>query len=257
MSAFLRRTSLSLVVPIALLVAWFWFYHVEGASNSYIVNPLDVWRKIIAIRGDLAANAFWTVVRILAGVAIGAAFGMSTAFILARWNLGRLLFAPTLNVLTAIPVIVLIPFFLIVFGFDGTFRIAVVAATAFLLVYQQAYAAVRDLSPSYFEVASIYEKSEWRIIRELLVPASLPDVVRATRFSVLFAWLAVALAEKAVAEWPNGGLGYQILRAREQGLYDELFAGVVVLGVLAYVLDYGLARFHRWVSHWQDVYGDA
>lgn len=253
MIAYLRTTLTALIVPLVLLGLWFWLHQVKGANNSFVTNPFEVWARATAIRAELTENGLLSLRRVILGVAGGSLLGAIAGISLGRWNLGRMLFAPTLNVLTAIPFLVFIPFFLIVFGFGELCRVSVIAATTFLLVYQQAFTAVRELSPDYIELALVYEKTQWQIAREVLVPAALPAIVNAVRFSFYFAWLAVALAEKAVAEWPNGGLGYLVLRAREQGLYNDLFAGVIVIALLAWMLDRIVARLHRRLSQWQDV----
>jgi len=56
-----------------------------------------------------------------------------------------------------------------------------------------------------FELAAIYEKSSWQLLWQVLVPASLP-AMSVPLASASIAWLAVALAEKAVAEWLTGVL---------------------------------------------------
>ena len=209
---------------------------------------MDHWR-------EFAYNAWLSLRRLFAGVIVGTILGAASGVALARVTSLRALFTPTLQTLSSIPFMVLIPFFLIIFGFGEVFRVSVIMASTFLLVNAQAFHAVRQLNPDYFELAAIYEKSHWQLVWEVLVPASLPAIVGALRFSLLLAWLAVALAEKAVAVWPNGGLGYSILRAKEQGHYVDLFASVIVLAFLAWLLDLVVRRIESKVSRWSDTLG--
>jgi sulfonate transport system permease protein len=241
------------IVPVVLLITWFWLYNVKGKSNSFVANPFDVLGTLLNNSSAFARNAGLSLFRLFVGVLVGTVFGAAFGIALARVARLRKLFSPTLQTLSSIPFMVVIPFFLMAFGFGEVFRISVITASTFLLVNAQAFYAVRQLNPDYFELAAIYEKSPWQLVKQVLVPASLPAVVTALRFSLLLAWLAVALAEKAVAQWPNGGLGYYVLRAKEQGQYPDMFASVIVLAILAWALDQMVAWLQRGVSHWLDT----
>jgi sulfonate transport system permease protein len=241
------------IVPVALLVTWFWLYNAKGPYNSFVTNPFDVFGTLVRNSPALGQNAWLSLSRLFEGVLLGTFLGAASGIALARMALLRKLFSPTLQALSSIPFMVVIPFFLMAFGFGEVFRVSVITASTFLLVNAQAFHAVQQLNPDYFELAAIYEKSPWQLLKQVLVPASLPAVVTALRFSLLLAWLAVALAEKAVAQWPNGGLGYFILRAKEQGQYADMFASVIVLALLAWALDQLVAWLQRGVSHWLDT----
>lgn len=240
-------------IPIVLLVSWYLLYKSRGRVNSFVADPIQVLKALATNGTSFAHNAGLSLYRLITGVAIGTVLGAASGLALARIATLRILFSPTLQTLSSIPFMVLIPFFLMTFGFGEAFRISVIAASTFLLVNAQAFQAVRQLNPDYFELAAIYEKNSWQLVKQVLVPASLPAVVSALRFSLLLAWLAVALAEKAVAEWPNGGLGYYILRAKEQGQYPDMFASVIVLALLAWMLDQGVSAMQRQVSRWLDT----
>ncbi len=241
------------IVPAALLGSWFWLYSLKGQSNSVVANPLRVFGMLLRDWSAFVQNAWFSICRLFGGVVLGTILGTASGLVLARVARLRVLFSPTLQTLSSIPFMVLIPFFLMVFGFGELFRVSVITASTFLLVNAQAFYAVRQLNPDYFELAAIYEKGSWHLVKQVLVPAPLPAIVGALRFSLLLAWLAVALAEKAVAEWPNGGLGYYILRAKEQGQFIDMFASVIVLASLAWVLDQAVGRLQRQVSRWCDT----
>lgn len=247
------NTLVSWIVPVALLGLWFWLYSINKGVNSFVASPLEVLATLLKNWSAFALNAWLSLCRLFGGVVLGTILGAATGLALARVARLRDLFSPTLQTLASIPFMVLIPFFLMALGFGEVFRVSVITASTFLLVNAQAFHAVRQLDPKYFELAAIYQKSTWQLVRQVLVPASLPAIVGALRFSLLLAWLAVALAEKAVAEWPNGGLGYSILRAKEQGQYIDMFASVIVLASLAWALDQVVGWIQRQVSRWCDT----
>jgi len=242
---------LSFIVPLLILSGWLCLHWRIGGEFSYITDPKMVLAKAWSIRGELAANSLLSLKRLVLGVAAGATFGVATGITLGRSRVARLLLGPTLNALIAVPIIVFIPFFFMIFGFGELFRISVVAALAFLLVHQAMFSAVRAFNMEWLELAAHRQKTAWQVASEMLIPASLPGLIHALRLSLLFGWLAIAFSEKAVAQWPNGGLGYQLLRAKEQGLWDELFATAITLGVVAWILDALIRWVERHVTHWR------
>jgi ABC-type nitrate/sulfonate/bicarbonate transport system permease component len=81
----------------------------------------------------------------------------------------------------------------------------------------------------------------------------MPAILGAVRFSFTFGWLAVALGESASAEWPLGGLGYYIIRAKSSlGNYPMMFAGAIVLSICAFAIDWTVAWLQRRVSIWSE-----
>ena len=242
------------IVPALLIGAWFGLSEIEGSRNSLIADPRAVLATMLSLRQDLTANSVLSVIRLLFGVLFGTFFGVGAGVLLGRRPFARQLFAPTLNVLTAVPIIVLIPFFFMVFGIGEMFRIALIGAVVLLLVYQATLSAAKNFPREWLDLAAHREKTESEIA-VMLIRSALPELVHAIRLGLLFGWLAVALGEKALAMWPGGGLGYQILRAREQGLSEELFAAVIVLGMIARTIDWLLGKVERTVSHWRNAEG--
>lgn len=253
MKTTLNYLALSFIVPLLLLGGWFYLHANRGTEFSFIADPQLVFAKVWTIREELIANSLLSLKRLIFGTIAGSSLGVLTGIIVGRSQVARFVLGPTLNVLVAIPIVVFIPFFLMVFGFGEPFRIAVVGGLIFLLMHQAMFSVVRSFHLEWLELAAHRQKNEWEIALEMLLPGGLPELVRALRLGLLFGWLAVAFSEKAVAEWPRGGLGYQLLRAREQGLYDELFATAITLGVVAWIVDALLGFVQRQVSHWRST----
>jgi sulfonate transport system permease protein len=247
------RALAALIVPAALLAGWFWLYKVKVGHTTVVASPPQVWATLLTERDELWGNSFLSSRRLLSGVGLGTLLGTVSGLTLARVRFLRTLLSPTLQVFSAIPFMLFIPFFLMAFGMDDRFRVAVITATTFFLVNSFAFHAIRQLNPDYFELARIYEKSGWQVTVQVLLPASLPAILGAVRFSLMFGWLAVALAESAAPVVPLGGLGYYIIRAKSLGHYPEMFAGAVVLAVLAFVLDSFVAWMQRRASIWCDT----
>lgn len=243
---------LSFVAPFAMLIAWFWFYRRFHLDSSYAVSPVKVVETLFSDAGTLVANALLSVKRLLLGTLAGALIGTCTGLILARHRISRLILAPTLQALVAVPFLVYLPFLLLAFQFGEVFRVSVVAVAVFLLVNAQVFQVLQTLNPRYIEIARIYEKTPMQLAMRVLFPAALPAIVGAVRLGLLFGWLAVAISERAAAQLPDTGLGYYFLRAKEQGHYPELFASAIAIALVALLLDAVVGAVYHRVSRWTE-----
>jgi sulfonate transport system permease protein len=244
----------ALIVPAILFAGWLWLYEVKAETTTVVASPSQVWGWLVKDRVDIWENTTLSVRRLLSGVAIGTVFGTLSGLVVARVHLMRVLFSPTLQVLSAIPFMLFVPFFLMAFGIGESFRVAVVAVSTFFIVHSFAFQAVRNLNPDYFELARIYEKPRLQVAWEILLPASLPSIAVAVRFSLMFGWLAVIVAESAAADIQEGGLGYYIIRAKSSlGNYRMMFAGTFVLALMAFLFDAVVGWIQRRVSIWTDT----
>src|SRR6266478_7884097 len=114
------------IVPVALLGSWFWLYSLKGQSNSVVANPLGVFGMLLQNWSAFVQNAWLSICRLFGGAVLGTILGAASGLALARVARLRVLFSPTLQTLSSVPFMVLIPFFLMVFGFGEVFRVSVI-----------------------------------------------------------------------------------------------------------------------------------
>jgi ABC-type nitrate/sulfonate/bicarbonate transport system permease component len=249
----LLKILIASFVPFLLLLCWHVLFLLRGHESSYAAEPLEVFKYLMNNYSELFSNLRISLQRIASGVIFGSILGIVVGVSIARSRFFTSLLAPTLNVFAAIPIIVLIPFFLMIFGPYEPFRIAIVGAVVFFIIYQAIFNVVIDFPKEYLDYADHRKKSILTIVFSLYLQSAMPALINAIRLSLLFGWLAVAFAEKSAAVWPGGGLGYQIIRAKEQGHEIEMFAAVIVLASCAALIDFSLKKLQIRNSRWMDV----
>ncbi|HIC95448.1 TPA: ABC transporter permease subunit, partial [Candidatus Bipolaricaulota bacterium] len=90
----------------------------------------------------------------------------------------------------------------------------------------------------------------WQLYRHVIIPASLPAVLASARISIGIAIAALYLAETTGI---NTGLGAFLLSVRRQFRYEDIFAGIMVMGLLGLIL-YGLLDLlERLLCRWKYV----
>jgi NitT/TauT family transport system permease protein len=102
---------------------------------------------------------------------------------------------------------------------------------------------VNGIQSVYLRAAANFELSHLQVLRSVVLPGALPQIVTGMRIALGVAWLVVVAAEMIAV---NSGLGYLIIDARNAGKrYDLVVAGMLIIGLIGLVLDQLLRRVER------------
>ena len=239
----------SIVVGGLFIVVWQLIVNAHIVSAVYLPGPDRTWNALVRgfSSGTLLAQLWQTVQRMLVGwllaslvgVVLGAMIGMSRA---ARTYLG-----PTLEFLRPLPASAVIPLGIAFFGLSDGMVLGVIAFGALwptLLSTVHGFAAVE---PCLYEVSRVLGMSRLAVIWKIALPSSLPDILGGMRLSLTVSLILAVVGEMLAS---RTGLGSGILIAARTFHAADLYAGVVLLGVLGYITAQGLfaleARLLRW-----------
>lgn len=204
--------------------------------------------------GRLAFTAaFWsalgiTVVRLLAGVALGASSGLLLGWLMGAWRPVRLILTPVVTALHPLPKLALFPLFLILLGLGEASKIALVALTAFFPMLLNTLAGVEQIERTYWEVAANYGVTGQRLLWRVIVPGSLPLALVGLRLAVNSGLILTVAVEMLAAQQ---GLGAQIWLAWQTLRLQELYAVLVVISGLGFATHQLLNRLTWYLLPWQ------
>jgi taurine transport system permease protein len=109
-------------------------------------------------------------------------------------------------------------------------------------VFSDAAAAVANVHDRYVETAQTLGASQAEIVRKVLVPLALPDIYESLRHLFGLAFGYIMLAELINAQH---GLGYLLSTSQRRGYNEHILLILIVIGLLAYGIDRGLAFLQR------------
>ena len=238
-----------IVLAVALILAWQLEANVPLISQIFLPGPDRVVTAVIrGLGGDLPARIAGTVERMiyswltasLVGVLVGAAIGLSSVL--------RAYLHPTLEFLRPLPASAVIPVAIPILGLTDTMVLAVTSFAALwptLLATVQGFASVE---PRLQEVRQVLRLGRLAYFWKIALPNALPDIMAGMRLSLTY-----ALILSVVGEMLSGreGLGYSILYAARFYRSPDLFAGVIMLGVIGYVSARLLAAAERRLIPWR------
>ena len=248
-----RAMGLRIAVLVAALVAW--KLATDAADSLFFPPPDDVlaavwtdwfgewsttWSENLApsLRRLLTGYGLAAVAAVAAGVAIG-----------RSRTLGDYV-EPIIHFVRAIPPPALLPLFIVLLGVGDSMKIALIATGVLPPILLNTIDGLRSIDPLYFDTAESFRISRRRRFTHLILPATAPKVFAGLRISMSIAVILMVISELYAA---TDGLGFRILRAQRQFKMVDLWAGLVVLGLLGAVLNGVLALAERRILRWTRV----
>jgi ABC-type nitrate/sulfonate/bicarbonate transport system permease component len=237
-------------LPIAALaVAWEAFAR-SGAVTQFMLPALSVVLERIwtdAASGELWSNLGLTLYRSFAGFLIAAAAGIPLGVLIARNRAARWFFDPLLSAGFPMPKIAFLPIVTLWLGFHDVSKITMVVLDAVFPVVTAAIAATAAVERELVWSARSLGASERELLREVVLPAALPQI-----FTGLQVALPIALIVAIVAEMKMGGLGLggAMITASRFADSPGVFAGIVEIAAAGYLLVRLMALLRRRMLLW-------
>ena len=235
------RTFTTLFVPLLLLALWHWIAASGLVSRYLLPGPGAVLSSALSMAqsGILAEHLAASFSRIAMGFSASTVVGLAVAGLLYRFRLLDELFTGTLSFLRMTPPLALAPLIILWLGIDGAMQVAIIMLASFFPIYLNTRAGLSRLDPLHRELAASLHVSRLRFVLFFLVPAAIPSVITGLRLSFGYSWRALIAAELIAA---SSGLGYLIMDAEQMQRADEVIVGIVVIGVIGWMLDAGFVR---------------
>jgi ABC-type nitrate/sulfonate/bicarbonate transport system permease component len=232
-----RYPALASLVPFAPVVAlWSVIANAGIFPPVFLPGPLVVIEKFgtLMTNGILPAYLEDSVVRLAAGTAVGMALGIPLGLLIGLSDRAHRVLWPVLLFFQAIGDIAWLPILLIWFGFGLTTMIFVIVYTVLFPVVLNTVLGVRSVPLELHRAALSLGASRTRVVWEVVLPGALPNIMTGLRNGLGFGWRALIAAEIIVG---TSGIGFLMFDARRAGSVVEILLGMVVLGVLWYVVD--------------------
>lgn len=213
-----------------------------------------------ALGAELSDGAFWTALGdTLTGWALGLAIavgaGIVAGVVLSVVPYLREATASTIEFLRPIPSVALIPLAVLLYGTGLESVLLLVVYASFWQVLIQVLYGVQDVDPVAEETARSYGLGPWARIRHVLWPTALPYVMTGVRLAAAVALILAITAELVIGA---PGLGARIAVAQTSQAVPEMYALIVVAGVLGLLINVGARSVERRALAWhQSVRGEV
>lgn len=232
----IRRTAkavtLEVWLPATLLVV-LWF--VSARSTNYYYPPL---KKVLHTFREMWlfdrawSDGYPSIRNFLVGLAVAVVIGIAVGLVLGLNDLVYQITQPVLEFMRAIPGIVLVPIGLALIGIGDGMKIAVIAYGTLWPVMLGTVDGVRSLDPLVRDMSRSFRFSRFQYLRRVVLPGASPQILAGARISVSLG-VVLIIASEYVAS--THGIGYVQLQSERTFAIPELWASLVLLGLLGYV----------------------
>ena len=197
----------------------------------------------------LGGNALFSTINVLIGAGLGCVLGVIIGLLSARSWLVRSALNPVLTAIGVVPVIIAMPFFFVWFGTGRIVAWLFVLIYSVLVVAIYSQRAVENLDPVYERSARVAGASRASLLRHVLLPGTLPEVLGGIRIALAGAWGFEALAELIAV--PQG-IG-QTIEAYNSFLdVPGMLAAILLLCLIAVGIDTLAVAGIRLATNWRE-----
>jgi len=245
-----------------------WFIKQYGPAILITIGGIALWELIIrlahvpeylipapsAVAADMRTD--WpllepallvTLKEILLGFLISAAAGVGLAVLLHLSTTLRRAFYPILIGSQTVPIVVLAPILVILFGYGILPKLIIVALICFFPIVVNGVDGLRSVDDDLIRMMRTLHGTRWSIFRRVEFPAALPAFFSGMRIAATFAAIGAVFGE-----WSGSsqGLGYVMLAATPNLLTARIFAAIVFLTLVALMLFGVVSLLERILVPW-------
>lgn len=242
-----RRLAWEVWLPVLVVVIWF---VASLNSESFYWPPLaeiiSDFRRLW-IFDHLRSDALPSVMRLAVGFTVAFVVGVGIGLLLGTVRTLETATRPVIELARSTPGIALLPIILVVLGTGDSMKVFTIALVSCWPILLNTIDGVRSVEPVLLDVARSYQLTSFHRIRRIVLPSAAPQILAGGRTA-----LGVAVVVTVVTEMVGtpGGIGYFILDSQRSFDISEMWTGVLILGIIGYLVNKGFELMERHVLRW-------
>ncbi|WP_040795999.1 ABC transporter permease [Nocardia higoensis] len=236
-------------LPIVIVIACLLF--TADSKSFYFPSFAKIFERTgeVWFFDGIVENVVPSLARILAGFAIALVVGIAGGIVLGLLPRFEQAVRPILEFLRATPGVALLPIAIIFLGIGDTMKIFLIALAGMWPILLNTIDGVRSVEPVLLRMASSYRLPMKTRIRFIYVPHAAPQIFAGARLALTIATVVMVVTEMIGSP---GGIGYFILDSQRSFNILNMWSGIVMLGVLGYLLNFGARLVEGRVLDWHN-----
>jgi sulfonate transport system permease protein len=250
-----HRAWYRVISPVVFLVFWQLVSASGLVSQQKLPSPTMVFHTAVtlitshsAAFGTLQGAMAVSLERVAIGFLLGGGAGLALALVAGLSRLGENSVDPLMQMLRTLPLFGLIPVFIVWFGIGELPKVLLIALGAAIPLYLNTFAGIRGVDAKLAEAGQSLGLTRSEMIRHIILPGALPQMLVGLRQSLGVAWLALVVAEQINA---NAGLGFMISQATQFLRNDVIFVALLVYCALGLLTDALVRLLERRALAWR------
>jgi ABC-type nitrate/sulfonate/bicarbonate transport system permease component len=237
------------LVLLAVMAAW------ELASRAEMLNPLffppmsTILKTFLELvsSGEIAAQILNSMRRAAAGYALAAIVFIPLGILMGLFDGLRRALEVVIETARPIPPPVVVPVAMLFFGLGEGMKIFVIFFSSAWPILLNTIDGVRNIDRVLVQTARTFGLSQGRAIVKVILPAASPQIMTGLRVSLAITLILVVISEMVGS---SDGIGYFILDAQRRLKVDRMYAGMLSLALLGYLLNQLFVLFTNYFLSW-------
>ncbi|MBD2463546.1 ABC transporter permease [Oscillatoria sp. FACHB-1407] len=225
--------ALSLLLPV---LGWALLTYGGFVEPLFLPTPTGVIQQAIALlqSGELIHHALTSISRVAWGFLMSALISIPLGLLIGTFKSMEGLFEPIVALLRYMPAAAFIPLIILWVGLGEPSKVVIIFLGSFFYNTLMIADAVKFIPNDFLRAAYTMGVNRKDVFLHVIFPATLPNIIDTLRINVAGAWNFVVVAELVGA---NSGLGNMIMMAQRFLKTDEIFVGIILIGLIGLGID--------------------
>jgi len=216
------------------------WYALVGSMFTRTYGPGLTYGIINHVYASLQRVIQGGIIAFIIGVPLGIGIGYSKF-------IGNIL-NPLIEIVRNMPPMAWIPLSIFIFVSGGSIFIVFIGVVFPIIL--NTIQGVRSTDPRLIDAAKTLGASGSMIVKKVVIPSAFPSIMTGLRIGLGVGWMAIVAAEMVIRS--PVGLGYFIWNMGDLGRYAQMVAGMIVIGVIGYIMNLSILLFQRRFINWVD-----
>lgn len=249
----LSTRAISTLTLAGVLALWWAVTATELIEPLFLPSPGAVLDKawLLATQGYMDATLWQhlgaSLKRIGLALAFAVLFAIPVGIAIGHNHIAQGILDPLIEFYRPIPPLAYLPLIVIWCGIGETSKVLLIYLAIFAPIAIATATGVRNVDPARLRAAQSLGATRAQLIRHVIIPSALPDILTGIRIGLGVGWSTLVAAELIAA---TSGLGFMVQSAAQFLVTDVVVLGILVIALIAFALEMGLRALQRRLVPW-------
>ena len=221
--------------------------NVESNLKSVVLDIATGEFNAFAI--PIPSGHIWdSFLRVILGLSLGIICGVPLGLFMGLSRFAAGYFDPIVELYRPVPPLAWAPLIITIFGIDNSGKIFLLFMVSFAIMVISARAGASGTQLSKIHAAHSLGASKWQILRAVILPNSLPEILTGVRVAIGVCWGTLVAAEFLAG---TTGIGFVENVARKYSQYEVIWITIFVMGMLGLLFDIGMRKIIQKTIPWR------
>jgi NitT/TauT family transport system permease protein len=232
-----------------LLLVWSALTYTKLIDPLFLPTPTRVFQAglDLFLEFGFTTDILNSTYRVMLGFVLAAVLGVPLGLLMGTFKAAEALIEPVMGFIRYMPASAFIPLFILWLGIGDVEKVAIIFVGSFFQLVLMVAVVAKNVHKDMLETAYTLGAKRLQVIWKVLLPASLPGILDTLRIIVGWAWTYIVVAELVAS---SSGIGYMIISAQRMLRTSSIIFGILTIGVLGLVTDYGFKWLQKKLFPW-------